>query len=74
MEAAFGCNYVSTKSESVYVEVTRNMLLLLVKKCKSEPQNYLPKRLCRCQQKSPDASTNFLKVAQKSSFGTLGVA
>lgn len=60
MEAAFECNCVSVKRESVSVEVTLNMLLLLVKKRELKQQNSLPQRLCRCQ--------------EKPSFRTLGAA
>ncbi|MBC1238715.1 MAG: hypothetical protein RMY62_008985 [Nostoc sp. ZfuVER08] len=60
MEAAFECNYVSVKRESVFVEVTLNMLLLLVKKRQLKEQNRLIQPLCRCQ--------------EKPSFRTLGAA
>jgi hypothetical protein len=74
MEAAFGCNYVSVKCESVSVEVTLNMLLLLLKKRESNQQNRLPQCLCRCQEKFSDTSGSFRKMSQKPSFRTLGAA
>ncbi len=74
MEAAFGCNYVSVKCESVSVEVTLNMLLLLVGKRESNKQNRLLQRLCTYQQQFPDVSGSFRKVSHKPSFRTLGVA
>lgn len=60
MEAAFECNCVSVKRESVSVEVSLNMFLLLVKKRKFKEQTSFPQRLCRCQ--------------EKPSFRTLGAA
>ncbi|MDZ8241057.1 MAG: hypothetical protein RMZ69_28515 [Nostoc sp. ChiQUE01a] len=74
MEAAFECNYVSVKRESVSVEVTLNMLFLLVKKREFNEQNRLPQRLCRCQEKFPDVFGCFRKVSDKPSFRTLGAA
>lgn len=74
MEAGFGCNYVSAKRQSVSVEVTLNMLLLLVKKGESNEQNYLPQHLCRSKEQSLDVSGSFQKGSYKPNFITLGAA
>ncbi|RCJ25004.1 hypothetical protein A6S26_17565 [Nostoc sp. ATCC 43529] len=74
MEATFECNYVSVKRESVFVEVTLNMLLLLVKKREFKEQNLLPQPLCRCHEQFPDVFGTLGKVSYKPSFRTLGAA